>query len=248
MNAGHDWSRLQQVADHRTARRTLRRVAIGSLIVGGIVLALGLIPPADPLTIAFGALLLGTGSWNLIRPRPAGIVIDGIMLCLIGLYNVSSLFLGEGGSVFWAKVGVFQVFWGGHEMLKFRRFREALAFEPQDTERRAMDESVRTLLKTRPKQDAAVFEFTMTGWHPKAWRGRLMDEGALMLKLGSEEVLLLRRHELEIQPGRKVLFGKELHASIAMDGTTHKGAIAPESLERFHAWKYGVDVPAAIAA
>lgn len=247
MNPGHDWSRLQQIADHRMARRTLRGVAIGSLVVGGVVLALGFIPPGDPLSIGLGALLLGTGSWNLIRPQPAGIVIDGITLCLIGLYNISGAFLGEGAG-FWVKLGLFQVFWGGQEMLKFSRFREALSFRPQDTERRAVDESIRALVKTRPKKDPGVFEFVTTGLHAKVWRGRLTEEGALLLKLGSEEAVFLRRHELEIQPGRKVMFGRDLNATIAMDGKTHKGAISPQSLERFHAWKYGVEVPAAIAA
>ena len=248
MNPGHDWTRLQQVADHRMARRTLRGVAIGSLVVGGLVLALGLLPPVDPLSAALGAILLATGSWNLIRPKPAGIVIDGITLCLIGAWNISSAFLGEGGAGFWVKLGVFQVFWGGQEMLKFGKFREALAFEPQDTELRAMDESIRSLLKTRPKKDADVFEFVTTGLHAKAWRGRLMDDGALLVKVGSDEAVLIRRHELEIQPGKKVMFGKDLNATFAILGATHKGAISSLSLERFHAWKYGVEVPAAIAA
>jgi hypothetical protein len=247
MNLGLDWGRIQRVADHRMALKTIRGVAIGSVIWGGVVLTIAMLPPLDLFTAALGVVLLATGSWNLTRPKPVGIVLDGLTICLVGVYNIGAAFVGDGGTG-WAKLGVFQLIWGAQEIMRFGKFREALAFEPQDTELQALDESIRAINKGKPKESPDLIEFTMSGLQAKLWRGRLMDDGAILVKRGTHEAVVVRRHELEIQPGNKVMIGKEIKATFAIDGKTHKGTILPQSLERFQQWKHGSVIPAALAA
>ena len=242
-----DWSRLQLVADRRMALKTLRTGAIGSIIIGALALIAGLLPPAELITSGIGAALVGTGMWNLGRPRPIGVILDGATLILVGAFNVLGS-VGESDFGLWAKLGVFQLYWGAQGVLRFKQFRTALAFEPQDTEARAIDNAIRTIEKAKVKESPAAIEFTTTDFHAKLWRGWFTPEGVLLLKLGSHEVILADRHEFDIEPGDKVVIGKNRKASITIKGKTHKGTVSPESLERFQAWKSGVPLAESYAA
>jgi len=247
MNLGHDWHRLQQVADHRMARKTLRTGAIGSVIVGSLSLILGFMPPMDPIACAVGAVLLGTGLWNITRPQPAGIVIDGLTLILVGAYNILGAF-GGGGAGLWVKLGAFQLYWGVQGIMRYTRFRGAFAFAPQDAEVRQLDEMVRSIEKAKVKESTDTIEFTTTGLHARLWRGRLTDTGALLVTIGSHEALVVGKHEFDVEPGGKVVLGNNLKATFTIKGKAYKGSISPQSLERFQSWKMGTSIPLAIAA
>jgi len=193
MRFGNDWNRLQQVADYRMARKTLRTGAIGSIIMGAIALGIGVMPPLTWMPVAIGLTLLGTGLWNMLRPSPAGIVIDGLTLILVGATNILGS-LGGGGTTLWVKLGIFQLYWGGVGIMRFKEFRNALGFHPQDTELKALDDLIQTVEKAKVKEAQDTIEFTTTGFHAKVWRGRLDDQGALLIQMGqrAEGVAKLR--------------------------------------------------------
>lgn len=247
MRFGNDWNRLQQVADHRMARKTLRTGAIGSIIMGALALGIGAMPPLSLVTVGIGVALLGTGLWNLLRPQPAGIVIDGLTLILVGASNILGSF-GDGGSSLWVKLGIFQLYWGGVGIMRFKEFRNALGFQPQDTELKALDDMIQSVEKAKVKEANDVIEFTTTGLHAKLWRGRLDDQGALLIQMGQNQAVMALRHEFNIEPGKKVMIGNNLNATLTIKGKTHKGSLSPQSLERYQTWKLGTHIPRAIAA
>ena len=83
---------LQQVAEYRRARKTLRAAGIGGLVFGGLALVTGVSMLAQNflniILIMIGLLLLAEGIWNVTYPTAVGILVDGAALILVGLWNI----------------------------------------------------------------------------------------------------------------------------------------------------------------
>jgi len=246
--------RLQEVADYRTVRKTLRASSIGSLIFGTLALAGGLMPPADPVLAAVGLLLLGTGIWNLTAPRPAGILIDGAALVVVGLYNVISTFAAAAqghagaGAGFFAKVGVFQIIWGVMSFWRFLRFRDAFRSVPSDVELRQLEGLAEVLRRGKVKESLDLIEFTTSGLSARRWKARLEPAMVVMATDGGREVLVADRATFDIEDRGKVLIGSARKAAFVVRGRRLTGVIPEESMARFQQWKTGVVIPKALAA
>jgi membrane-bound ClpP family serine protease len=245
-------SRLQQVADYRTVRKTLKNSAVVSLIFGAITLFFALLPPFSIITAALGVMLLATGAWNLARPRPTGILVDGVAVIVVGLFNLVSSILdaqsGQGASPFWIKMGIFQLIIGGQSFWRFAHFRDAFKSRPADSEMQELDGMVSSMWKSKVKETQDVIEFKVSGFHETPWKARLTDSLAVLATLGGNEVKVASRAEFDIAENGKVLIGKSLKATFTIRGKAMKGTLSPESFERFQFWKTGVVIPRAIAA
>jgi hypothetical protein len=244
---GTDWNRLQQVADYRMARKTLRAGAIGSIVFGAISAGLGFMPPFDPIAVGIGAVLLGTGLWNLIKPQPAGIVIDGITLLLVGALNIFTAFQGAGAAM-WVKLGIFQLIWGVQGIMRYQRFRGALAFVPQETEVRQLDEVAQSLQKARVKDSPDVIEFMTAGFQAKRWRGRLDESVAVLMVQGTSEITIANKNEFEVELNGKGMLSKDHKVKLKLKGKSYQGSFSPMSYERYQNWRAGATIPRALAA
>jgi hypothetical protein len=244
---GTDWNRLQQVADYRMARKTLRGGAIGSVIFGSISLGLGFLAGFDLIAVGVGAALLGTGLWNLLKPQPAGIVIDGITLLLVGALNISTAFQGAGAGM-WVKLGIFQLIWGVQGIRRYQQFRGALSFVPQDTEVRQLDEVAGSLQKAKVKDSEDVIEFVTAGMHARRWRGRLTESVALLMVQGTSEIYIAGKNEFEVELNGKVMLSKDHKVKLKLKGKSYQGSFSPMSYERYQNWRTGARIPQALAA
>lgn len=252
MNTSSPTHRLQQTADYRTVRKTLKGSAIVSVVGGAITLLVALLPPFDALAAFVGLVLLGTGVWNLMHPRPIGLALDGASVILVGITNIAGTALamsaGESTSGVWARVGIFQILWGAQALWRWTQFRNAFERTPSDTEMRQLDEMATALWKAKPKESLDVVEFKLTGFTEVPWKCRLTDTHALLATAGGTEVKVAAREEIEIADQGKVLIGSARKATFTIRGKTVKGTIPAESLERFQQWKTGIVRPRAIAA
>jgi hypothetical protein len=246
--------RLQEVADYRTVRQTLRGGAIGSLVFGGLALLLGLVSPMDPILAGVGAVLVGTGLWNFFAPRPTGIIVDGLTLVMVGVYNLADVFIGAAqgqsgaGSGVWAKLGVFQIIWGVQSFWRFFQFREAFKTPATGAELLELDGMAKELWKARVKDSSDTIELNVSGLHAKKWKVRLEPEAALMATQGGLELRLCGRDELDIEDTGKAMLSKTRNVKLRIGAKESKGSMSPESFERFRQWKHGVSIPRAIAA
>jgi hypothetical protein len=245
--------RLQQVADYRTVRKTLRTSGIGSIVFGSLALVGGVAPPFDPILTGLGLVLLGTGVWNTFAPRPTGILVDGIALLLVGLYNVGGGVLsaghGSAGSSLWVKLGIFQLVWGVQAFVRFRRFRDAFQDPPGDMEFTQLDGEVSSLWKANPKQATDVIEFTAAGFmYAAKWKARLDDGFVLLATANGSEVRVVMKEAFEIEDRGKGLIGSSHNVAVRIAGKNRSGAIGLASLERYQQWKTGVVTPRPIAA
>lgn len=246
--------RLQEVADYRTVRKTLRGGAIGSLVFGGLALFAGLAAPMDLILTGVGAVLVGTGFWNLLSPRPTGIIVDGATLVMVGVYNVSSVFIGAaqgdsgaGGGLF-VKLGVFQVIWGVQSFWRYFQFRDAFKAPATGTELLELDGIAAGLWKSKVKDSSDTIEFVVSGLHAKKWKAQLQPEAALMATEGGAELRLCGRDQLDIEDTGKAMLSKTRNVKLRIGAKELKASMSPESFERFRAWKLGVSIPRALAA
>lgn len=254
MITGNRFKRLQEVADYRTVRKTLRAGAIGSLIFGALALISGVIPPLDLILAAVGLMLVGTGLWNIVAPRPTGIIIDGLSLMLVGVYNLLGVVLsaaqgeGTGGAGLWAKLGIFQMIWGVQSFWRFAQFRHSFHAPATGAEMLELDGMATQLWKAKEKDAIDVIEFDVAGLHATKWKCRLDSDYALLATQGGAEVRVAAKDTFDIEESGKVFIGKSRKATFRIGGKTLKGTIKPESLARFQQWKTGVSLPLPIAA
>ena len=107
---------LQRAAEDEVVRRSFKLVGTFSLLFGALALFAGTAPPADLLLLAVGAVLAIAGLWNLVMRNPAGLLLSGLSLFMVGAYNPASPFLyaasGHPASGGWAVLGVWQMVWG----------------------------------------------------------------------------------------------------------------------------------------
>lgn len=247
------FTRLQEVADYRTVRKTLRGGAIGSIIFGALAVFAGLLAPIDPVLTAVGAVLVGTGLWNAFSPRPTGIIVDGVSLWVVGLYNIGSVVMSASqgdtsGAGLWVKLGVFQLIWGGQSFVRFVRFRNAFKSPATGAELLELDEMATGVWKAKVKDTQDTIEFVTTGFGPVKWKARLDPDCALLVTGRGAEVRLVRREALDVEDTGKAMFSRTRKVKVQAGPHTWKGTMSPESLRRFQQWKTGVTLPEALAA
>jgi hypothetical protein len=250
MDQGIDVTRLQQAADYRTVRKTVRGGGIACLIFGVLALLAGVAPPFDRVLTAVGLVLLTAGMWNSVVPTPVGIVAEAVAILAVGLYNVASVFGGAGaGSTFWAVLGAWQCVWGVQAFARYRRFANAFHEEPTDVELQQVEDLLKGIRKAKVRQSPEHIEFITHGvLQAQPWRARLLEQSAVCVMAGGQEVRVIPRAQLEMVATGKALIGKSVRVTVTLGGRPCKATVPAESFRRYEAWKAGVALPQAIAA
>lgn len=122
----------QRVGEYAEVRRRLKWAAIGSIVFGIIAIVMGVATAGEnPLNIGLaviGGLLFAEGIWLLLTLRPVGLIVDGIMLCILGVWiifiSIYNMTQGAGGiSPIFIPLGIFQIYWGVQNIFRYRSFK-----------------------------------------------------------------------------------------------------------------------------
>ena len=233
--------RLQAAADYLTLRSTLRSTAVLTLIWGSLAVLAGFAPPQDLSALGLGLLLIAAGVWNRIQVHPSGILIEAGVFMLVGLYNIAGNFLGmsgtEPGFGFWARVGVFQIVWGVRTLARYPRFARDVKDRPSEADAHWMQDAIRVVRKGKPKDSANLIELTTFPPNAKIWKARLDPEGVVLVSKAGDQVMVSARAHFEIAAGPVTKPKKPVQATFTIAGKPMKGAIKPEWLDRYRAWK-----------
>lgn len=239
---GGEAAELQRAADFRTVRKTLKPAAIGSIVFGVIAIGLGIASlkdsPVNAVLVLLGLGLLGEGIWILVQPTPVGMIIDGIALCLLGLWNLFVTILnassgGKGPGAF-GILGVFQIIMGIQSFRRYRRFAGAAGGTASAEVIKRVDELVAGVEASSEKASPDIIEFTAKG---VAWKGRLAGDLAVLVAQGEQDVVLARKSEFLITPQEAPGSGKTFKAAFQFGPHNDSGAISPESYQRYERWK-----------
>jgi hypothetical protein len=245
------FAELQKVSNYRLVRKTLRGSGIGSIIFGLIAIVIGFggmaENPINALLGMLGLFLFVEGIWLVVAPTPAGMIVDGIALIILGIWNifvtVANASAGDGGGTF-AVIGVFQIIWGCQSFGRYKRFSIMPVVKPSPETVKMIDDIVKEVIKMKPKVNLDLIELQIDD---KAWRGRLSEDMAVFVEILTQDVAFARKDDVRITPQGKVLLGKSIKGTIKFRDKAQKCTINPESFARYQAWK-GEEAPVAETA
>jgi len=144
-----DIEELQKVSDYRLLRKSLKGAAIGSIIFGVIAIGMGLAfmseDPINVVLVFIGVFLLVEGIWLIRSPSPRGMIVDGIALCILGIWNIFIAIAGELRG--FVVLGFFQIIWGVQSFRRYRRFSGISSQKPSKESLRQVDDVAKSVTK-----------------------------------------------------------------------------------------------------
>jgi hypothetical protein len=239
---------LQKVADYRSVRKTLRPAGIGSIIFGVLALAMGIaLAEENPLNILLaliGLFLLIEGIWLTASPTPIGMILDGVALGILGIWNIfvtiANAAAGSGGGTMVAALGALQIWWGIQSFRRYSRFKNVSAEKLPEESVRYVDDFVKGIAKAKPSNEPDVIQFQISNAQPPVWKARLMTGAAVLVAANGQEAVFAKKDDVNVTTEGKVLLGRNLKALLQFGDRNFKGSIAPELFERYEVWKTGI--------
>jgi hypothetical protein len=96
---------------------TLRNWGIALILLGIVHLVL-----TNFLDPVWGFVIVLLGMVNLLVKKRAMFIANGIALLLVGVMNILSSFLPDGGGTIWVGIGLLQLFWGVQEIRRYKKY------------------------------------------------------------------------------------------------------------------------------
>jgi hypothetical protein len=227
-------------------KRSVRRFGWYGAVVGAIALACGLAAPFLPLA-AIGLALACAGVWNLCRPSITGLIVDGGVMILTGIFNcLAWLWIEEARASSagrWIFAGLVQIVWGIRRLAIYPTARFA-ANDPQAIAR--LESIVRDLSRRKAKDDPTIAEFRTGRYHHRNRLG-LYADGAIAL-LEHQAVRLEKRTDIWIEARGTTWHGRSIKVGIQMGDLGLTGEMPAAHFERFEHWKLGMSPARPIAA
>lgn len=246
---------LKKVSYYRASQRILNWAGAISIICGVLSLyrdiGSGGKHPLHIISILIGCLLLVSGVWILITKKIVGLIVFGLMLLIIALWNLGISFYEMQGdavsisSFLYFGLGIVQIVWSIQMFLRYRQLKKAFLQPPSEKTITMVDEIISSIQKAKPEESADIIEFRSKGFTTdQTWRGKLGAETALFITVRDAEPLFLHKNEVNIEKKGKVILGKTLTVSARLGDQKFKNSfMAPEHLERYETWKSGTVIP-----
>ncbi len=132
---------LEAAPEWTKVKNNLRKSGIGSVLFGVIAIAVGIDmlknSTSNIAVIFIGIFMAIEGIWLLVAPHASGLIADGIMVCLVGIFNIGITVenISKGVDIqsgFFALLGGLQIIWGIREMMRYGRLKRTLR-QPRDS-------------------------------------------------------------------------------------------------------------------
>jgi len=245
-------SELQKIADYLMIKKKLRWPGIGGIIFGGLILLGYILAAVDPrgpsalnlfdiVYFAFGLVLFSKG-WRLLRsPRPSDLVIEGILLIIIAVFNIIWMIMvlpGPDDEVFIDVVPFFQLAWGIVTIAQYRRFKHASAAGADKELLSELKRIIKSVLKSSPKRNEDIIAFrSKTFLRFLKWKGRLKGPYGIFAEKKGEDALFLQKREISFEPLRKIKSHRKVKVRAILGPRILTAKISTRHLERFRRWK-----------
>ncbi len=236
MDIGQNIEELQKVSDYRLIRKNFKGAAIGSIIFGVIAMVMGFGSAEGDLgsmiLALIGIFLLAEGIWLLRTSNPKGMIVDGIALCILGIWNIV---VGLAGEARWAVIlGIFQMYWGFQSFRRYGRFSGISPQKPSEQAVKQVDDIVKSVTKTKPAESEAIIELAIRN---KPWKGQLTGDVGIFVAVSGDDVLFARKDEVNFIRQGMAAPKKPQKISAHIGTRTFNGTISAESMERYETWK-----------
>src|SRR5262245_3321915 len=232
-----EWSRLDTAAYRVSIKRSVRRFGWIGALAGAVIVGCGLAAHFAAFVV-LGAVLLGAGLWNVSRPAASGLLVDGVVMILTGIFNCTALLWIEARSALLGKcilAGALQVWWGVQRL----RFYWSARFARNDRQAIARLETlVRELSRRDAKTDATVAVLRTGRFGLRRDRLGFYAEGAIAL-LEHWVVRLEKRSDVWIDVQGTTSLGRTLKVLVHLGDVQVAGQMSLSHFERFERWKLG---------
>jgi hypothetical protein len=244
---------LQKISNYRLVHKGLRWPAIGSIIFGLIAVVSGVVSieenPVNLVLALIGTFLFIEGIWLIVAPNPKGMIIDGIALLIIGIWNIITTMMnwaaGYTSGAFFYVLGFLQIIWGIQSFIQYRRFSRIPSQKPNEESIRRVDEIIKSVIKSQPSESENVVQFQTIErfrFFGKSWKGKLSGDVGIFTTLAGNEAIFARRDEAQFsQKGKSlsILSGKKVNVSMQIGNRKIQGIMSPEFFKRLESWKAG---------
>ena len=161
---------LQRASNFRIIKKSLRTGGIGSILFGVIAMAVGFGSmndnPVNAILGFIGVLLFIEGIWLVSDPKPVGMIVDGIALMILGIWNIIITLANTasgGGSGIFAVLGVWQIIWGIQSFGRYSHFSKLPMHKPTDSLNKQMNTLINEISKSKTKDRTDLIEFRAKG-------------------------------------------------------------------------------------
>jgi hypothetical protein len=241
----HELSELKKAVDTRMIQKMLRPAAIGSILFGIIAIVMGVQGAEDhSLNIVLaliGALLFFEGIWCAAAPKPVGLVVDGIALIILGVWNIlvtiSNISAGAEGMSGFFVLGVWQIIWGVQSIKRYKHYSYLTGVTISPESLQGLNNMAANIKETSVSGDENMMEFQIKSLFKKtSLKGKLI-EGMILLVGPKGEFFMDEIAKIEIKPTKTRSTADLIKASLNICDQTFLGEISQESMDRYHRWK-----------
>lgn len=241
---------LQAAADYLSynlALKRMRRGAVGSIIFGIIALVMGLVGMQlnflNGILVLIGLVLLVEGIWVVSVPKRFGILLEGITLILVALWNMvilGSWSVGNIGNFNWGLKGllilaILQLVWGIESIKRYIVFLRFTPKIPTPKNATLINEMTNFVIAANPRQDKDILDFTQRCIPiDREWKGRLMNGVGLFVLGDGEDVLVARKDNVKFENEHKLTIRNA--AIFRIGKRIMHGFISPESFQKYQEW------------
>jgi hypothetical protein len=224
-------------------RKQLRAAGIGSLLFGAIAFFLGASTmgrvPINGLLALLGLLLIVEGVWVVAAPSASGIIVDGLFVTVIGVWNIVISLVeigGNSGDSFSGRFlvfGIFQIVWGIGRIAQYKRYAYLRGFTLDSSGRARIEEEIASVRSDTIRPD--IVAFRTRALSPVEGRLRLL-EGFAAFFLRGKIVEVLSRAEIACEPAAAKEPSDLLKASLRLGKRKFSVTIAQDACERLRRW------------
>jgi hypothetical protein len=233
--------RMQRIADYRTTCKFLVKSGKQGIIFGSLFLFVGIMSfdnrITDYLYLGLGSIELFVGLHNRFRPSAFGIILDGIMLILLGAWNLASMGIiinqGVPPSLFSAIFGVVVILVAITRFRRYPRIRAAFEDPPTAEQIAWLDEVIKEIQdSTAASEDTVEFRAGLL------WKGKRYGDTVIFVDIMDSENLIVDRRDIGWQDKGKALFSSRRNVSLNIGERSFAIAeFAPEVLDRLELWR-----------
>ncbi len=159
-------SDLIKTADFKVIWTHLRSAGVGSIIFGIIAFVLGISTaeenPVNAILAVIGFLLFLEGIWIIASPGPKGLIVDGIALITIGVWNmivtIANVSEGGEGFHFFFILGIWQIVWGVQSINRHKHFAYITGEKPSKEALAQLDSAVQRIMASSARDTGNIVE------------------------------------------------------------------------------------------
>jgi hypothetical protein len=236
--------RMQKMADYRTTCKFLNQSGKQGIVFGCVFLLTGVLTfnnqPLDYLYLGLGTAELLVGLFNRYQPSAFGIVLDGIMLILLGIWNLTVLAINLGMGIppswFGPIFGAVVILVGVQRIRRYPRVKAAFEEPPTDEQMAWFDDIVKDVREATPDAAGDVVEFRAG----LAWKGKRFGDTAIFVDKMDMENLIVDRRDIDWTDKGKALFSIRRNVRLRIGERSFTLAeITPEMLTLLETWRDG---------